>query len=169
MINEQIEWPCEAKKKPKTHLHTNCISIDQIPMCQPLHPHHPHLQPQPHPPKANSGIVLQGWESFGPFGFVVKKDSSLFILFCCLLGNIWKKLKAWMTKGCSFRLLYWRIVWGSPSAGGSVLQAFPLWGNAIGQGRTKDLKWGTVQILVGPYVTKSPRGLFVMLGVGPRE
>lgn len=159
MINEQIHHACEAKTHTDTHTH--CISIGKIPKCQPSTP----ASTSP----SQLWYCFTGWESFGPFGFVVIK-SSPFILFCCLLGNIWKKLKGWMTKGCAFTPLYSRIVWrNSPSAGEQAGGGVPWRGNAIGQGRTEDLKWGTVQILLGPHVTKGPRGFFVMLGAKPRE
>lgn len=53
---------------------------------------------------------------FGPFGFVVEGKKKSFILFCCLLGNIWKKLKGWMTKGV--HSAWWPICWGLPTLGG---------------------------------------------------
>lgn len=154
-------------RRVKTKTHTHCISIGKIPKCQLLF-----LTPKPHPPTANSGIVLQAGKVLVHLLLLWKKRS-LFILFRCLLGNIWKKLKGWMTKGSAFslELLHWRIVWrNGPSAGGQ-----PALGGALarerhraGPGLTEDPMWGTVLILVGPHVTKG-LSFFVMLGARPRE
>lgn len=71
MINEGIHHAFEAKTHTHKHAHKHCISIGKIPTCQPS---------QPQPPHSHPWYCFTGWESFGPFGFVVIKKFSLYFI-----------------------------------------------------------------------------------------
>ncbi len=129
-------------------------------------------RPQPHPPIANTGIVLQAGKVLVHLLLLWKKKRSLFILFCCLLGNIWKKLKGWMTKGVCIQsgaavLKDWMeerpICWGQPALGGALAWECHRpglgWGPKVGHGPDSG----------GSTCDKRTMRLFVTLGAMPRE
>lgn len=63
--------PKHTHSHTQKHAHKHCISIGKIPTCQPSQPQPPHSQPW---------YCFTGWESFGPFGFVVIKKFSLYFI-----------------------------------------------------------------------------------------
>ena len=143
-----------------THTHAHFISIGKIAKCQLLFLAPSLTLPQP---------TLALFYRLGKFWSICfcceKKVPSLFYSAVCWETSERNRSVEWQ-KGLHS---VWRCCTEELYGGLAHLLGVPRLGNAIGQGRAEDPKWGKVLILVGPHVTKGARGFCVTLGARPRE